>query len=546
MKRADFPWLRGRSFLSVAMAGAVALAASASVNGAPRTQITPYLEIQQVLSADFNDGDVLTYTGIGGGVNGTVETRRVSATIGYNYQHRIAWNDGRDNDGVHSGIAAVGVQLVPNLLRFDAGAMATQTNADPRLPTTEFGGFEENVARVYSAYAGPTLSTQIGGIDVGASYRLGYVHIDDDSLSGGDLPPGLPPIQRYSSSTVHNATASIGMGPGRLPFGWTVGGGYVREDMDRLDSTYEAYYVRGDIVVPLSPTLAVTAGAGHETIESSQQDILRVGGVPVTDANGSVVADPSKPRLLTYDESGLIWDAGVIWRPSPRTELQGRVGRRYGSMTYTASLQHQLNQSYSFNASVYDNVSSFGRLLVADLSGMPRSFKLPRPGLGQSPGGVGECVFGNDPGTGVCFDDALRSIDNFNFRNRGASLMLSGGRGPWSYGVGAGYNTRRYYAPPGPDFVLHGVTDQSFSLSANAGRRLSRTSGFDLAAYAAWYDSGIVDADGSFSTGATGTYYRTIFHDRISATASAGVFTSQAGDFDRTVGSAMVGLRYSF
>ena len=52
--------------------------------------------------------------------------------------------------------------------------------------------------------------------------------------------------------------------------------------------------------------------------------------------------------------------------------------------------------------------------------------------------------------------------------------------------------------------------------------------------------------DGSFSTGATGSYYRTIFHDRISATAAAGVYTSQAGDFDRTVGSVMLGLRYSF
>ena len=91
MKNAFSQTLRGRSWLSVAMAGVVVVAAAASVNGAPaRTRISPYLEIQHVLSADFNGGDVLTYTGVGGGVNAEVATRRVTATIAYNYQRRIA------------------------------------------------------------------------------------------------------------------------------------------------------------------------------------------------------------------------------------------------------------------------------------------------------------------------------------------------------------------------------------------------------------------------------------------------------------------------
>jgi hypothetical protein len=191
-------------------------------------------------------------------------------------------------------------------------------------------------------------------------------------------------------------------------------------------------------------------------------------------------------------------------------------------------------------------VSSFGRLLVADLAGVPQAFDIRRSGFGGGSQGAPGCVFGNDPSTGVCFDDALHSINNFNFRNRGASVQLSGGRGPWGYGVGAGYNNRRYFAPPGDDFVLRGVTDQSFSLSAHASRKLSRSSGVDVATYANWFDSGIAGSDSAFSTGVTGAYYQSIFHDRLQANASAGIYSTQSGPFDSTVGSVLFGLRYSF
>jgi hypothetical protein len=540
--------LSGRNLVSVAMAGAVALAAAASVNGAPtRTRITPYLEIQQVLSADFNGGDVLTYTGVGGGVNAEVATRRVTATIAYNYQRRIAWDGDIRDDDSHNALAAVHIDVVPNLLGFDAGAMATRTHSDPRVPVPGLRTLDDpNSAEVYSAYAGPTLNTRVGPLQVGAAYRLGYVHVDDHSLAGGSLPSGTPRVEKYSSSTVHNLTASVGMGPGEAPVGWTVGGGYVREDMNSFDGKFEAAYVRGDVVYPVSPNLAVTAGVGYETARASQQDIVRdAGGVPVI-GPGGLTPDPSKPRLLTYDQDGLIWDAGVIYRPSPRTELQARVGRRYGGTTFTGSLEHRINRSYALSASVYDNVSSFGRLLVADLAGVPRAFDIRRSGLGGGSQGAPGCVYGNDPSTGACFDDALQSINNFNFRNRGASLQFSGGRGLWSYGVGAGYNNRRYFAPPSDDFVLHGVTDHAFSLSANAGRKLSRSSGVDVATYANWFDSGIAGADGAFSTGVTGSYYQSIFHDRLQANASAGIYSTQSGPFDSTVGSVLFGLRYSF
>jgi hypothetical protein len=541
--------LRRRALRAFGLAGLVgaALATAGSVQGEPRTVIQPYLEVQQVLSADLNGGDVLTYTSVGGGIDVAVSTRRVQATISYNYQHRVGWGDNLSDDDVHTGLAAAQVQIIPNVLNFDAGALAVRSQADIRSPVSQFRNADErNSVEVYSAYAGPTLSTHVGPLDVGASYRLGYVAVDDHNLSGVTPPPGQPHVDRFDTSTVQSASASVGMKTRGLPVGWTIGAGWEREDAKRLDSNFEGKYVRGDVVVPVSGSLALTAGVGYEKFTSSQQDIVRdSGGLPVVTAGGDLIADPSKPRLLSYDQSGLIWDAGVIWRPSRHTELQARVGRRYGGTTVIGSFQHQINEHAAISASVYDAVDSFGHMLVTDLAGVPRRFNTSHTNKGQV--GIGGCVFGNDPGTGACFDDALQAINNFTFRTRGANLLYTSERGVWSYGVGLGYDQRHYFAPPnGNVFVLNGVTDRSYSLTANAGRRLTRNSGYDLDAYASWFDSGIQGAGTSSSLGVTGSYYRSLFNEHIQANIAAGVYNTQGNDIDSTVASLLLGIRYNF
>jgi hypothetical protein len=548
MNRASLQRLALRALGLAGVAGGVALTAAA-VQGEPRADIQPYLEVQTVLEADFNGGDVLTYTSVGGGIDASIATRRVQATISYNYQHRIGWGDNLADDDVHSGLAAARVAVVPGVLNFDAGAIAVRTQSDVRSPVSPFRNSDDsNAVELYSVYAGPTLSTHAGPVAIGASYKLGYVTVDDHNLAGGGGSSGQPKIDRYQSSTVQSASASVGMDTGDgLPFGWTVGAGWNREDAERLDSDFEGKYVRGDIVVPVSAHLAVTAGGGYEEFKSSQQDIVRdSNGFPVVTAGGELIPDPTKPRLLSYDQSGLIWDAGVIWRPSPRTELQARVGRRYGGTTFTGSLEHRINESYTLSASVYDSVDSFGHMLVVDLAGVPRSFN--HRGFNSGMMGIGTCVYGKDPGTGACFDDALQAINNFSFRNRGANVSLSGGRGPWSYSLGASYDQRHYFAPPtsGNVFVLNGVTDRSYSLQASASRSLTRTSGYNLNAYASWYDSGISGADMSSSLGVTGGYYHNLFNEHLQANISAGIYNNNGDQFDSTVASVLLGIRYNF
>ncbi len=135
------------------------------------------------------------------------------------------------------------------------------------------------------------------------------------------------------------------MGPGKLPFGWLLSAGYDREDASQLDQRYEGRYYRGDVTLPVSATLALTGGVGYEDIEASQRRALRdANGAPVIDGRGRFVTDPNSPRLLAYDTDGLIYDAGVIWRPNRRTTLEARAGWRYGGEMLVGSLDYRISR----------------------------------------------------------------------------------------------------------------------------------------------------------------------------------------------------------
>jgi hypothetical protein len=503
-----------------------------------RSELLPYAELNQVVSADLSGGDVLTYTSVAAGVDGRIVTRRVTAQASYRYERNFEWSGDLPQSDAHSGIAMVSVEAVPNALNIEGGAMATRVSSDGGALFSN----RDPAASVYSAYAGPTLSTHAGPVAVNASYRLGYVHVDDNSLAGS---PPLAPRERYGNAIAHSASASIGMAPGQLPVGWTVGAGYAREESGELENRFEGKYVRADLVVPVGPTLGVTGGVGYEKIESSMMEVARdAGGVPIVTPDGRLVPDPNAPRLLAYEQSGVIWDVGVIWRPGPRTELQARGGRRYGGTTVTGSLNHAFRNGDGIGASIYDSVDTFGRLLISDLSGLQDGFNINRDPFS---GAIGGCVFGQDPGTGACFDQALQRISGSTFRNRGASLIYSGNRGPWGFGAGGGYSHRRYFNPVSGNLAsIDPRTDQSFSLQGSVDRRLGRTASAGVAVHANWYDSDVPGFDSLFGTGITGSYSQSFLLERLQMRAALGLYHTDGGTFDSTVASGLLGLRYNF
>ena len=499
-----------------------------------RVDVAPYLEVAQGISHEFG-GDTLTYTSVAAGVDGSIQTRRVTAVLSYRYDRLIEWNGNAGDQDSHSGIAAINAQIVPGAVQVEAGALATRTGGEGR--ALGVSDRDESV-EVYSVYAGPTVATHVGPVAVNASYRLGYVAIDDDSVSGG-------PADGYDSSTAHMATASVGMAPGRLPVGWTVGGGYARSESDSdFDDEFEGAYVRGDVVVPVGPTLALTAGVGYETLEASQNDVARdAGGLPILGPDGRPTADPTRPRLLTYDVSGVIYDAGVIWRPTPRTELQARAGHRYGGTTVVGSLSHRFSQQSGMSAVVYDTVETFGGSLVSTLSNLPDNFDTVRnPLTGDFTG----CVVGATPGTGGCINGNLQAIRGGTFRARGGSVVLTSDRGRWSFGAGAAYNHRRFARSDDAAFDVFGGSDESYALFASASRRLSRSSDLNLDAYASWFDTDRPGFNRVFSIGGTAAYSRRLLLDRLQFRAALGVNHSDDGVEDSTIASAIAGLRYTF
>lgn len=536
-----------RMALRCTQASVAALAAMLVVSPAQaRKDITPYIELDQSVVAEIKGGnDVLTYTTIAAGVDASISNQRSEFQISYRFEQNFGWGDDVDDNNVHTGLARGSVQVVPGLLSFEGGAIATRARSDIRgAAPGVFDPYSDNVTQVYSVYAGPTLATQAGPLSVNAAYRAGYTKAEAGADERGALAAGQPLLDYYDDSLSHMATASVGMAPGgMLPFGWTVGGAYEREDTGQLDQRFESMGVRGDVTFPVSPTVALVGGVGYEDIEISQRSaVLGAGGVPVLDGSGRFVTDKTSPRLLAYDTDGIYWDAGVSWRPSNRTDLEVRVGRRYGSMSYTGALSYQLNKESGVSLVAYDQVQTFGQQLNDNLSRLPTSFRTGNSGFGSRRDG---CTFGTGGNAGGCMNGALGSINTAAYRTRGVSAALSSTVGLWSTGVGLGYEQRKYLAPTGTGYTVNGLKDQTYYAQATLGRRLSSRSSVDASLYGTLYDPGILGASDVLSTGAQAGYHHSF--GRLSASASAGIyhFDSEAVPAEVNA-SAQVGLRYSF
>jgi hypothetical protein len=527
-----------RSLLLVGAASAILFAPTAQAKS--HTEVHPYLEIDQTIYSDLKDGGgTSAYTTAAAGIDASISTERSEGQISYRYEHRFGWDRNTGDSDIHTGLARGQYTVVPNLLRIEGGALATRTRNDiPGLSADPLVGNFNNTSQLYSVYAGPTLATRIGDFDVGAAYRFGYTKVDQGFGSSNGF-------SAFDSSTSHVLGANVGMGVGILPFGWNVTAGYDREDASELDQRFESAFVRADVTVPLTPTLAAVGGAGYEKIKSSSRDALRdSAGNPIIDGGGSFVTDTSSPRILAYDQSGFIWDVGILWRPSKRTSLEARVGRRYGSMTYIGAATYQPSDNMAFQVSVYDGIQTFGRQINSALSSLPTQFTLARNPFG---GSIGGCVFGaSGGGAGGCLNDALQSIANGTYRSRGIDAVARYSRGPWFFGLGAGYTERTFLAETGVLAVVNGLKDRSYFVQGNVTRQLTAQSGVDGTVYVNWYDPGLSVTNNTLGMGATGSYYYN-FSRNLSATASLGLFSTRVEDVDSSlIGAAQLGARYQF
>ncbi len=511
-----------------------------------KTTITPYLEVDQSVYAPLKgDRTVLATTTIAAGVDATISTSRVQAQINYRGEENIGWRKNSERSFTHSGLARVNYKVTPQSVSFNTGAIATRTRTDIRgnAVTTNLSN-TDNLSSTYSVYAEPSLHTHAGALNVNAAYHLGYTKVD---TSTSTLAADQPKVNTFDDSVTQSLSASVGMRTGILPFGWTVSGAASRDDSRQLDQRLDKAHGRGDIVVPLTPTVAAVGGIGYEKIKASERSAVvdPVTGVAVLDAAGRYQTDKSTPRLPYYDYSGVYWDAGVLLHPTNHTTIEARAGRRYDSWSYTGSVSSALSENTMVRIGVYDEITTFGSELNNGLAALPTSYTaVTNPFSGD----YNSCVYGNQSGSsGGCLNNALQSTTASVYRSRGVTAILTSHHGPWGYGLAAGYSRRNYLTPAtGSLATLNGVVDKSAYLQAYLSRKLTPTSQFDTNVYANWFKSGIAGAGTVTSYGASGTYARS-FGNHLSGSASLGIFgADQTTTNDSLSTSALLGMRYSF
>lgn len=506
--------------------------------------IEPYIEVEQVVTTrNVPQDETFTYTRLAAGVDGSLAGKNNGASVSLRYERRIDWgNNGQDGDSI-SGIANGYTTITPGV-QFHAGALATRGTMDRNgasLPGAIID--QDDVTKVYSVYAGPSLVTRVDDVVMQANYRFGYSKVDQGQAQL--VPPGQPVRDIFDESRVHTADVSAVIAPGDvLPVGIGVGGSYYREDVSNLDQRIEDAQARVTATVPISHSVQVSGAVGYEKVQISSRDALvDSNGFPIVGRGGNYVTDKSSPRVIAYDVDGLIWDAGVMWRPSSRTSLTAHVGRRYGSTSYTGTFSYAPNARSSVNVAVYDSVAGFGGQINRALDNLPTDFTAIRDPL---TGDISGCV--NSLEGGSCLTGTLGSMRSAAFRARGVMANYAVQLGRISTGIGGGYDRRRFIAAPGTVLaVANGLVDQNYWMAAYINARLDERSLVQTNLYANWIDSGGAFGGNSKSWGATAAYYRDLTH-RISARAALGIegMDETAIPEDFWTASALVGVRYSF
>lgn len=503
--------------------------------------VQPYIEVAQIVSAELTPGDdVLTFTQVAAGVDINVQGRNSGAALSLRYERNIAYSDDVVDTDTLSGIARGTLGVIPGALSLEAGALAARTRADGAGATANPLVREDAESRIYSAYAGPSLNTRVGDVDVQGVARVGYNRFEFDNAL---VTQAGNTVDAFDDSITYVGQLRAGVRPDViLPVGLAVTAGGFQEDIGNLDQRVRDLYVRGDVTLPISGSLAVVAGAGYEDVEISSRDALRdANGVPVIGADGRFVTNSSAPRRIAFAVDGLLWDVGVLWRPSSRTSLQAAVGRRYDSTTYYGTFTYTPNQRSAFTVQAYDGVSGFGGVLNNALAGLDSDFEAIRNPVTGDFGGL---VTGTQ---GQAIVGALGSVRSAAFRGRGVRASYERNFGRTTAAIGGGYDRRTFIAAAGTALApLNGITDESYYLVAGLTRNIGPNASVITNAYVNWFD-GAGDVNDLIAAGVSAAYNQSITR-RLTGRAAISVdyadnqFTAQ----DFAVATGLVGLRYDF
>ena len=511
-----------------------------------RLAIAPYIEASQILTAQLSSGDdVLTFTQLAAGVDASVNGRRNAASLSLRYERNIGWGRARDSDAL-SGLARAATTLVPDRVTLEAGALASRTSIGSGGRSLAVPSIDrDTTSQTYAAYVGPSARARIDEVEVTGQYRLGYARVEAPTNLTTNGGATLFDATLFDESVTHTAQLRAEVAPDRYaPVGVGIEGGYFREDIDVFDQRVEDAYVRGDVTVPITPSVAVVGGVGYENVRVSSRDALRdETGAPVIGADGRVPTDENAPRVIAFEADGLIWDVGVLWRPSRRTRFAAGFGRRYDSDTYYGNFTWAPDRSTNVTINAYDGISGVGGRLNNSLAALPTDFEVIRdPVTGEILG----CTSAN--GGGSCLDGLFGSVRSSVFRSRGVAANVSRRIGRYTASISGGYDRRRFIGAPGTILAAtDGITDESLYLAAGVTGQLSRASRFTVTSFANWFDTELAEQGGSFVLGSSAAYFRDIGPNLTARAAlSLTLLDSENLAEEIKTASALIGLRYGF
>jgi len=510
---------------------------------AQRLQLVPFADIRQIGQASLSGGnnDNVTYTDVSTGLAAQTNTRRIVASLGYRFSYRIPEAGRGETSVLHNGEGRLQMQVIKEMLSLDAGVLATQSRVDAGGASPQFNSIDNrNLTQTYAVYVQPTTRHHFGEVDVIGSYRYGFVKNEGRDLS----PTPAPQTNRFDNSRNQMGSLQIGMGIGELPFEWNLSSQYQREDASQLDQLYRSYNVALAFKVPVADAFAAVGSFGYESNEQSSRPVIRdpLTGAPVTDSKGRFATDKTQPRTISYDQSGLIADAGVVWRPSRRTRLEARVGRRYGGLSYSGLLEMQPGDRSTLNVVATDRINSFGRSITGGLANAPALLQFS----GNDPqSSFQTCLFGLS-GNGSCLGGALGQATGLAYRDRSITAIFSRRMRKLSINVGGGYTRRTYIDDPTQLVSLSGVVDQLFYLQGSGSLVMARDSGISFAFSANMFKNGQVGVGDVVSYSTNGSYYRLLGRG-LRAEASLGLESSkQEGSPADLLGRAQLGVHYDF
>jgi hypothetical protein len=507
-----------------------------------KLSIKPYIEAEQVVQGYLSPrSEPVTYSVFAVGADANINGRNNQGVISARYERRIGWTQKDDGRGV-TGVARLSTSIVPDAVRMDYGGFANRTyvtTSGAALGTGSVGS--DALTQVYAVYAGPTVTAQHGDVAFTGHYHVGYTHVGSTATATGVSSIATSTLDH---STVQDAKIAVGTRAGEaLPVGLGVDAGLYEEDVSNLAQRVNDKHVRGEVIIPVTEAVSLVGGVGYEHVQvSSHNAVVDSTGAPVIDASGLMITDYGTPRYIAYDAEGLIWDAGVVWRPGRRTNFELHVGHRYGETGAYGFFNYQPSDRSSLNVVLYDGVTGFGGALTNSLFNLPTQFSPIRDAI---TGNLSNCV--SSMSGGNCLASATGSVNSTIYRSRGFSASYSLELGRVRTGFGFGYDRRRYVTAQETVLAsINGKVDQYYWLAAFLGYHLTQHSTFDTTLDAYKYQSGLSSTGDLNAVRAVGLYqYYLSRHLTANASLAIDGITRQAVD-DLWSAAGSVGMRYTF